>query len=58
MLYEWDESKRKGNIEKHGIDFAAIQMFDWKCATVFTDQRMDYAEPRMVAYGHIMGRLS
>ncbi len=57
MLYEWDESKRKSNIKKHGIDFAAIQMFDWECAAIFADQRMDYTEPRMVAYGYILGRL-
>jgi len=35
----------------------AIEKFDWECATIFADQRMDYAEPRMVAYGYIMGRL-
>jgi len=29
MLYEWDEDKRKINIEKHGIDFAATEQFGW-----------------------------
>ena len=22
MIYEWDEQKRTGNLEKHGLDFA------------------------------------
>jgi len=57
MTYEWDERKRKTNLEKHGIDFSAIHLFDWECATIFADQRIDYEEPRMVAYGSIKGRL-
>jgi len=57
MLYEWDEAKRQINMEKHGIDFAAIEQFGWESATIFADQRMAYAEPRMVAYGYIVGRL-
>jgi uncharacterized protein len=29
MLFDWDEDKRLGNIEKHGIDFAdVIELFD------------------------------
>jgi len=57
MTYEWDEGKRKTNLEKHGIDFSAIHLFGWECATIFADQRIDYDEPRMVAYGSINGRL-
>ncbi|MFQ5345559.1 MAG: BrnT family toxin [Mariprofundus sp.] len=57
MAYEWDEGKRTINLEKHGIDFSAIHLFDWESATIFADQRIDYNEPRMVAYGRIKGRL-
>ena len=57
MAYEWDEGKRQINLEKHGIDFSAIHSFGWECATIFEDLRMDYDEPRMVAYGNIKGRL-
>jgi len=57
MTYEWDERKRKSNLEKHGIDFSAIHLFVWECATIFSDQRIDYEEPRMVAYGNINRRL-
>lgn len=56
-MYEWDETKRDINIEKHGIDFAAIHDFDWDSATIFADERRDYDEPRFVAYGYIKGRL-
>jgi len=57
MTYEWDEGKRKTNLEKHGIDFSAIHLFDWEYATIFADLRINYDEPRMVAYGSIKGRL-
>lgn len=56
-MYEWDETKRTVNIEKHGIDFAAIHDFDWDSATIFTDERKDYGESRFVAYGYIKNRL-
>jgi len=57
MRYEWDETKREANIARHGIDFAAIEFFEWPAATVFEDRRKDYSEKRMVAYGYIKGRL-
>lgn len=57
MRYEWNDAKRKTNLAKHGIDFAAIEAFEWKTATVFEDRRKDYDEKRMVAYGYIKDRL-
>jgi len=39
MLYGWDQGKRQFNMEKHGIDFAAIEQFGWESATIFADQR-------------------
>ncbi len=57
MRYEWDDAKRGINLAKHGIDFAAIEDFGWKDATIFEDRRKDYNEKRMVAYGYIKGRL-
>jgi len=57
MHYEWDEDKRHANICKHGIDFAAIYLFNWDDATIFVDDRCDYAEQRRVAYGEIRQRL-
>jgi len=55
--YEWDDAKRKTNFAKHGIDFAAIESFEWETATIFEDRRKDYNEKRMVAYGYIKSRL-
>jgi len=49
MRYEWDEAKREVNLAKHGIDFTAIELFEWETATVFEDRRKDYDEKRMVA---------
>lgn len=30
--YEWDERKRRENVEKHEIDFTAIYDFEWDTA--------------------------
>jgi uncharacterized DUF497 family protein len=30
MELEWDEIKRKTNLEKHGVDFAKALDFEWK----------------------------
>jgi len=57
MRYEWDEAKREVNLATHGIDFTAIELFEWETATVFEDRRKDYDEKRMVAYGYIKERL-
>ena len=53
--YEWDETKRASNIEKHEIDFADAENFDWDTAAYEKVQRED--EIRFVATGYIHGRL-
>ena len=55
MQFEWDENKRKSNIEKHGIDFVdAVKIFDG-----FThdtqDTRQDWGEERFVSVGLLAG---
>ena len=55
MPYEWDEAKRRGNIAKHGIDFAAIDRFQWSAALIEPDDR--HSEPRFRALGYIERRL-
>ena len=35
--YEWDEVKRKANIAKHGVDFAAMDAFEWNTAVIELD---------------------
>ncbi|MEM6728865.1 MAG: BrnT family toxin, partial [Pseudomonadota bacterium] len=47
MRYEWDEDKRQANLEKHGLDFVDIRLFDWETARLeedfFPGERRDRA---------------
>jgi uncharacterized protein (DUF4415 family) len=47
---EWDEEKRRANIQKHGLDFAQATNLDWDNATYIEDTRFPYPEPR---YWHL-----
>ncbi len=51
LRYEWDEAKRRANIAKHGVDFAAMEDFDWETAAVIFDDR--HEEARWIAAGFI-----
>ena len=53
MTYEWDDIKRRNNIDKHGVDFAAAYDFEWDTALVDIDVRLDYREERYIALGSI-----
>ena len=57
LKFEWDEPKRRANLEKHGIDFADIAAFDWQTAVIVEDRRSEYGEPRFSATGVIVNRL-
>lgn len=57
MRFEWDEAKRAINLLKHGIDFAAVEKFDFDGAIKFPDERRDYGETRRLAIGHLGDRL-
>jgi uncharacterized DUF497 family protein len=49
MLFEWDESKQKSNLAKHGIDFQdAIRIFD---GPVFEKASRVRGENRIMAIG-------
>jgi uncharacterized protein len=57
VRYEWDEAKRRSNIQKHGIDFIGIDLvFAGKTVTVL-DDRFDYGENRFVTLGLLSGRV-
>jgi hypothetical protein len=57
LKYEWDESKNRSNLAKHGLDFEdAEQVFSGPCVT-FEDDRLDYGEERLVTLGLLAGRL-
>ena len=55
MKFEWDDTKRKSNIKKHGIDFIdAPIIFDGYTLTI-ADDRYDYNEERFVTFGVLGG---
>jgi uncharacterized DUF497 family protein len=50
---EWDEAKRKSNIQRHGLDFAdAWEVFHAPMVTS-PDDREDYGEDRTVGIGFL-----
>ena len=53
--HEWDETKRKLNLAKHGVDFRAMSAFEWDGAHEVFDNR--HEEPRWIATGYIGLRL-
>ena len=55
MPFEWDETKRRINIRKHGVDFVLVEGFDMETAVQVPDLR--YNEPRVRAYGYIGNRM-
>jgi uncharacterized protein len=46
MEFEWDEAKAARNLEKHGVAFESVLVFDWSGAIVRLDVRWNYGEPR------------
>jgi hypothetical protein len=57
MRYEWDEAKRRINLQQHGIDFADIPTLFTGKIVVLEDDRYDYGEVRFLAFGLLAGRL-
>jgi uncharacterized DUF497 family protein len=56
--FEWDEAKRHGNIEKHGIDFYdVIPCFTSPERYILEDMRYDYGERRFHLLCPVHGRL-
>jgi uncharacterized protein len=56
-MNEWDEAKRAANLAKHGVDFVAVERFDWATAMIWRDDRFQYGEERFIALGRIGMRL-
>jgi uncharacterized protein len=51
MKFEWDETKRRLNLQRHGIDFVDVpQIFDGDTVTI-EDIRLDYGETRYISLG-------
>ena len=54
-MYEWDDTKNKINIAKHGVSFRLAQrIFDGPVLTV-RDDREDYGEVREISIGMVDG---
>ena len=50
MEYEWDERKVRGNLEKHGVDFAdAVGVLEDELALTIPDE--EAAERRFITIG-------
>ncbi len=53
MKFEWDESKKISNLEKHGISFEeAKTVFDNPLAAIFDDRQHSIDEIREIIIGH------
>ncbi len=58
MTFDWDASKNRVNIRKHGLDFAdAAEMFQG-ILVVDADTREDYGERRWVGLGRVGGQVA
>lgn len=49
MLIEYDPAKRASNLQKHGLDFEAVDGLLWGAALISVDDRQDYGEARLRA---------
>jgi uncharacterized DUF497 family protein/predicted DNA binding CopG/RHH family protein len=57
MHFTWDETKRRGNLGKHGFDFVdASTVFEGPTFT-FEDDRFAYGEQRFITLGLLRGRV-
>ena len=57
MRFEWDEAKRKANIRRHGIDFAAVERVLAGPTITILDDRFDYGETRLLTFGLLNGEV-
>lgn len=55
MSFEWDEAKRRSNIENHGIDFVLAAKIFQNPILEETDDSHDEDETRMIAIGQWEG---
>ena len=56
-MFDWDEDKRQTNLARHGVDFAAVEGFDWSSAKTEPDLRANYGKERFESVGLIDDRL-
>jgi uncharacterized protein len=52
--FEWDAAKERANLSKHGLAFAeAAQLFRAPSVIEDIDDRFDYGEERLIAFGPV-----
>jgi uncharacterized DUF497 family protein len=58
MIFEWDESKNRAHIQKHGFDFTEAEEMFRGALLVRPDTREDYGERRWIGIGMVQGRVA
>lgn len=53
IQFEWDETKRRTNLDKHGLDFQDARRVFSQPVLITPDARHDYGEPRYKALGEL-----
>jgi len=56
MDFEWDENKRRGNLNKHGVDLLEAALIFEGDYTSRVDDRRDYGEERLISIGMANGK--
>ena len=51
VRFIWNETKRKANLKKHGLDFADAEQIFSGPVVLFEDKRNGYGEQRMIGIG-------
>ena len=57
MRLEFDKAKSNKNSRERGLPFEMVELFEFDTAIIMQDMRKEYGETRIIAYGHIDGRL-
>jgi uncharacterized DUF497 family protein len=57
MEFEWDENKRRINLQKHDLDFANAHLAFTEDAFVIPDDREDYGDDRYILLGLMRERI-
>lgn len=57
MRYEWDEIKRRINVQQHGIDFVDLPNLFAGEIVILEDDRYEYGETRFIAFGLLLGQV-
>lgn len=55
MQFEWDEAKRRSNLERHGFDFVDVEGIFASDVFTLLDDRFNYGEIRFLTLGMLNG---